>query len=233
MKMDDAIIFKSNQKRIQLYPSSQGGPLVIYHAVHGEGEDLWKSCQQMNCPAFSLAIINDVDWNHEMSPWPIPPIAKNDIPCSGGADEYLQTFIGEMVPRICDELSSPPTYCALSGYSLAGLFSVYAAFRTDRFERIASASGSLWYPDFISFVEEHQISNQIQVMYFSLGDIESHTKNPYLAPVEENIRWLMEYFRSKGITTTFKLNRGNHFQDAVPRMAAGIKWMLEQEGRND
>ena len=31
---------------------------------------------------------------------------------------------------------------------LAGLFAVYATFQSDVFDRVASISGSLWFPDF-------------------------------------------------------------------------------------
>ncbi len=116
----------------------------------------------------------------------------------------------------------------MSGYSLAGLFAVYAAYKTDCFSRIVSASGSLWYPDFLSFVQQNQISEAVKVMYFSLRDKESHTKNPYLAPVEDNTRFLEQYYSEKEIQTTFRLNPGNHYHNSTGRTAAGLRWTLQQ-----
>ncbi len=228
MKKADLILLKSNGKEIELYCSSQGGPLVIYHAVKGEGASLWNACMEQNCPAFSLAVINRVAWNDEMTPWPIPPISRKDMPCTGGADSYLPKLVHEMLPKICGELPAQPDYCALAGYSLAGLFAVYAAFQTACFERIASASGSLWYPDFIPFVQSHKVSEQTKFMYFSLGDRERHTKNSCLASVEHNTLQLVEHFSSCGITTSFQMVPGNHFQNAIGRIADGIRWMLSQ-----
>ncbi len=69
------------------------------------------------------------------------------------------------------------------------------------------------------------------MIYFSLGDQESHTKNPYLAPVEENTRFLAQYFSEQGIRTTFQLNRGNHYRNSTGRMAAGIQWVLHDSCR--
>ncbi|MCC8163527.1 MAG: alpha/beta hydrolase [Lachnospiraceae bacterium] len=215
-------------KTIHLYRASQAAPLVIYHAVMGEGKKLWQDCQKSGCPEFSLAVINGVDWDDELTPWPIPPIAKGDTPCSGGADVYLDQLLTELLPEIREALPAPPVYCALSGYSLAGLFAVYAAYKTDCFSRIVSASGSLWYPDFLSFVQQNQISESVKAMYFSLGDKESHTKNPYLAPVEDNTRFLEQYYSEKGIWTTFRLNPGNHYHNSTGRTAAGIRWALQQ-----
>lgn len=219
---------ENRKKSIQIYPAAKEAPLVIYHAVRGEGKALFQDCQRACCTDFSLAVVNDVNWDDEMTPWPIPPISFGDTPCTGGADAYLEKFIGEILPEITDSLPYQPTYLALSGYSLAGLFSVYAAFKTDIFSRIISASGSLWYPDFLPFARDNHISKNVSTIYFSLGDKESHTKNKYLAPVEDNTRYLAKYFSDQGIKTTFELNKGNHYHNSTGRTAAGIKWTLEQ-----
>ena len=42
----------------------------------------------------NLAVISDINWDNEMSPWECPPLSKNDIPCTGGADEYLVNLTG-------------------------------------------------------------------------------------------------------------------------------------------
>ncbi|MCD7821200.1 MAG: alpha/beta hydrolase [Clostridiales bacterium] len=228
MKAEKTAALQTGGKKIQIYCASQAAPLVIYHAVMGEGKALWQACQKLDCPAFSLAVVNGVNWDDEMTPWPIPPISKTDTPCSGGADAYLTQLTDDFLSQIIDALPSPVTYCALTGYSLAGLFAVYAGYKTDCFSRIVSGSGSLWYPDFVPFVQQHHISDQVKVMYFSLGDQESHTKNQYLAPVEENTRFLAQYFSEQGIQTTFQLNKGNHYRNSTGRMAAGIQWALEQ-----
>ncbi|MCC8182716.1 MAG: alpha/beta hydrolase [Clostridiales bacterium] len=229
MKAEKAVTLQANGKKIQVYRATQAAPLVIYHAVMGEGKALWQACQKPDCPAFSLAVINGVSWDDDMTPWAIPPISKGDTPCSGGADAWLAQLTDELLPQITAALPAPPTYCALAGYSLAGLFAVYAGYKTDCFSRLVSASGSLWYPDFIPFVQQRRISEQVKVIYFSLGDQESHTKNPHLAPVEENTRFLAQYFSEQGIQTTFQLNKGNHYQNSTGRMAAGIQWALKQQ----
>ncbi|MCC8075081.1 MAG: alpha/beta hydrolase [Clostridiales bacterium] len=229
MKAEKAVTLQVNGKKIQVYCASQAAPLVIYHAVMGEGKALWQACQKLDCPAFSLAVINGVSWDDDMTPWPIPPISKGDTPCSGRADAWLAQLTDELLPQITAALPFPPTYCALAGYSLAGLFAVYAGYKTDCFSRLVSASGSMWYPDFVPFVRQHSISEQVKVIYFSLGDQESHTKNQYLAPVEENTRFLAQYFSEQGLQTTFQLNKGNHYRNSTGRMAAGIQWALEQQ----
>ena len=130
---------------------------------------------------------------------------------------------------ICASLPQPPTKIILAGYSLAGLFAVYAAFRTDVFSEIASASGSLWYPGLLEFIRAHPISENMKAAYLSLGNKESRTHNPVLSTVEKNTRETETCLHLQGIDTFFESNPGNHYKDAVPRMAKGIQWLLKHK----
>ena len=134
---------------------------------------------------------------------------------------------GEIIPAVEETLGEKPLYRGLAGYSLAGLFAVYAAYHTDAFARIVSASGSLWYPDFLEYTQSHALRRVPDKMYFSLGDREAKTKNRYLCLVEARTWTLYEKYFSQGIPTKFELNPGNHFMDADGRMARGIRWILE------
>ena len=151
---------------------------------------------------------------------------KNDEPFTGGADAYLETLTGEIIPAIIAEVGSEPAYVALAGYSLAGLFAVYAMYRTNSFARIASASGSMWYPDFVEFAKSYQPAALPEKLYLSLGDKEARTRNQVMATVEQNTGALFDYYKSLGVETVFEMNPGNHFQDAAQRMAKGIVWLV-------
>ena len=215
-------------KQIELYGRiDTSAPLVVYHAVHDEGDSLWVAFSKTVSRPVSLAVINDIDWNNEMSPWAIPPISAKDTPCSGGADGYLVKLTEEIMPAVLCELPYKPETLILAGYSLAGLFALYAAYRTDIFTNIVSASGSLWYSGLIDYVKAHSMSKHVRSVYLSLGDKESHTRNKYLAAVEENTIEIEEYLISQGMHTTYERNPGNHYQDAELRVARGIKWTLE------
>lgn len=214
-------------KHIEVFASEENeSPLVVYNAVHGEGESLWAVCEKTISQPFSLAVINNIEWNREMSPWAIPPISVNDTPCSGGADEYLVKLTEKIMPAIIGEIPSKPSKLILAGYSLAGLFALYAAYRTDMFAQIVSASGSLWYPGFVDYVKTHSMSKNVRSVYLSLGDRESHTRNKYLAVVEENTIEIEKYLSSHGINTIYEQNPGNHYRDAELRVAKGIRWCL-------
>lgn len=218
-------------KRIELFCAPQPcAPLIVYHAAQGESSVLWDLCRAPGVPRGSLAVVNDMNWNEEMSPWPIPPLRPQDPPFAGGADAYLARLTGEILPAVYATLGAAPSRQALAGYSLAGLFAVYAAYQTDAFGQIASASGSLWYPGLLDFARAHRMNGAVKSAYFSLGDKESRTRNAMLAPVEDNTRALVQIVQEAGVATTFESNPGNHFRDAAPRMARGIRWLLAQNG---
>ncbi|MCR4903818.1 MAG: hypothetical protein K6A23_13235 [Butyrivibrio sp.] len=82
---------------------------------------------------FCLAVISDIDCNDEMSPWECPPLYKNDGPCTGGADKYLDKLTKDIIPAIRNELGNEPEKIIIAGYSLAGLFAIYSLYKTDLF----------------------------------------------------------------------------------------------------
>lgn len=47
MKEEKAVKLCYGGKTIHLYRASQAAPLVIYHAVMGEGKKLWQDCQSL------------------------------------------------------------------------------------------------------------------------------------------------------------------------------------------
>ena len=116
--------------------------------------------------------------------------------------------------------------CMIAGYSLAGLFAVYALYRTDVFSGAVSASGSLWFPGFLDYVTSHAMPRTPGRVYLSLGDREKNTKSPVMCRVEENTAALHERFCAEGIACIFELNPGNHFQNVEQRIAKGIAWIV-------
>ena len=61
----------------------------------------------------------------------------------------------------------------------------------------------------------------------SLGTKEAKTKNPVMKTVEEKTKELHRWYKEQGIPVVYEENPGNHFQDAVNRMAKGIAWILQ------
>ncbi len=201
-------------------------PLIVLHADREEGRVILETCLSFDIQPFDFAVINDTVWERDMTPWPAPPAFKRGQPFLGGANDYLKKLEMKILPQIIDILEVKPSYIGLAGYSLAGLFSLYTAYQSSVFERIVSASASLWYPEFIDFTENQTISAQIKSVYLSLGDQESHTRNPLLKTVEEKTLRLSKRLNAQDIQTIFERNSGGHFKDSERRLAKGIKWIL-------
>jgi predicted alpha/beta superfamily hydrolase len=118
-----------------------------------------------------------------------------------------------------------PSYICISGYSLAGLFSLYAICKSDIFDRAASMSGSLWFPDFVQFFKTN-LKRKPSKIYLSLGDKESSARNSYLRTVKDKTIELYDAVVEQGIDCVFESNPGNHFFESDKRCANGIAWIL-------
>ncbi len=219
--------FNICNKEITLYKSTDiDAPLIVFNTFEGDGEGVYQALQNMGCTSLNLLVIGNIDWNHDMSPWYMPSIYSKEKSFSGGADEYLKLLIDKILPRAKELMDGEPKFTGIAGYSLAGLFAVYAMYKTDVFDRVACMSGSLWFHDFIEYCKRNEYKRLPDKIYFSLGDKEANTRNPVLKTVEYNTRELSEYFKNLGSEVIFELNKGNHFTDTVLRSAKGIKAIL-------
>ena len=215
-------------KHIYLYgEKKEVPPLVIVNTFQGDGSNIYQALRDMTDSLFCLAVISDIEWDDEMSPWECEALSKHDSHCTGGADKYLNTLTSVIIPAIKKELQYVPDEIIIAGYSLAGLFSVYSLYKTDVFTSAVSASGSMWFPGFVEYTRKNDFCKVPKRVYFSLGDKEARTRNQILSTVEDNTIEIYEGFKSRGIDTIFELNPGNHFKDADRRLAKGIAWVLD------
>ena len=177
-------------------------------------------------PKAYLVSIEVPDWNRDLSPWPSPKVFKGGEAFAGGADAFLQTLLSDVLPDAEAQMKAQPVDRYLAGVSLAGLFAIYALYRTDRFTAVASVSGSFWYDGFVEYMEQHQPQGLVQKVYLSVGDRERMTRNQRLAAVEDNTRRAAQLLQSSGIHTCFELNEGNHFANGGLRMQSALAWLL-------
>lgn len=221
--------FTINEKTVSIFPSSEANAPIIYlNTFSGEVQKVYEATQTAGCPPFTLVAVSDLDWNHDMAPWDSPPTFKNADSCTGGADDYLRLLTEEIIPAAEKELGGVPRWRGITGYSLAGLFALYAIYQTDLFSRVGSMSGSLWFPGMKEYIFTHEPKNWPDRIHFSLGDKESKTKNPILRTVQESTEEICAYYQRRGFDTVFQLNPGNHFVQSVERTATGLCWLLNR-----
>ena len=221
--------FTTDDKTISIFPCSESESPVIYlNTFHDESQKVYETAQATGCPPFTLVAISNLDWNHDMAPWDSPAAFKKGEPFTGGADDYLRLLVEEIIPRAEKELAGPPAWRGIAGYSLAGLFALYAIYQTDVFSRVGCMSGSLWFPGLKEYIFSREPKRRPDCIYFSLGDKEAKTRNPVLKTVQENTEEIQAFYQSEGIDTVFQLNSGNHFVQGIERTVVGIQWLLNR-----
>ena len=178
--------------------------------------------QRLTDQKFRLIAAKVNDWNRDLSPWPAPAVFGREA-FGGGAQETLAEVL-----HVCTD---PGKTCIIGGYSLAGLFALWAAYQTDVFGAVAAASPSVWFPGFGDYIRERR--PQARSVYLSLGDREEKTRNPVMASVGERIRETHHLLTRQGVNTILEWNPGNHFKDAALRTAKAFAWVLRSDTNED
>lgn len=123
-------------------------------------------------------------WEENFSPWCAPRVFAKGPNFGDGAQKTLDTLINQVIPWTESELTEPPVYRVLAGYSLAGLFSLWAGVSQPvargcqpddapsqpspssqssaphvdapvaTFQRIGAVSGSFWFPGLLDYVDQ-------------------------------------------------------------------------------
>ena len=187
-------------------------------------------------------------WEENFSPWCAPRVFAKGPNFGDGAQKTLDTLINQVIPWTESELTESPAYRMLVGYSLAGLFSLWAGVSQQvargcqhdataphvdapatTFQRVGAVSGSFWFPGLLDYVDQQLSGGAVGLThaYLSLGDREARTPNPQIMHVRENAELLASRFENAGITSKFELNRGNHFQNVEGRMQKALDWLVK------
>lgn len=164
---------------------------------------------------FLLIAVKIPNWNQDLAPWPAPPAFGNESFGNGAAETFR-----EILPLVCGKAK----HRIIGGYSLAGLFSLWAGYQTDVFTGIAAASPSVWYPGFTDYMEQHTI--RARSVYLSLGNGESRTRNPVMSRVADCIRETHTLLNRQTTACFLEWNEGNHFKDPDLRTAKAFAWVI-------
>lgn len=209
-----------------------------YPVVYINGEDDLQGIMEdlevhfgVDCSAFMILSVISENWNEEFTPWPAPPLSKKSEPFGGGTDSYLKNLTNTIKPYIDEhyKTKSDTSDTALIGYSLGGLTALYALYTSDKFGRIGSLSGSLWYDGWIEFISSHIPLSAVDRVYMSLGKGEEHNRNQRMARVGDCTRKtsliLEEQLKSKE-NIILEWNEGGHFTEVSERFRKALLWLM-------
>ena len=172
---------------------------------------------------FLLVTIELADWTLDLMPWPDGNISRNPDAGKHG-HETLDFILQDLLPAL--ERRYGPRQVILGGYSLAGLFALWASCQTDRFQAIAAASPSVWIHGWTPFAKKHM--PMAGTIYLSLGDREEHVKNQAIARVGDNLRAYYEMLRNLGPEQSILVwEEGGHFNENAGRLARAFAWCMD------
>lgn len=160
----------------------------------------------------------------DFTPWPAPGLREGET-FAGGGPELLDFLEHTALPRLRE--MTEITKCTLMGYSLGGLFALWAGLQVSVFARVASLSGSLWYDGWVEYLERH-LPAPGQAVYLSLGRAEEKGGPRQMRAVGEATRATASLLRSAlgEEAVTLQWSPSGHFTGIPQRWEQGMNWAL-------
>jgi len=191
--------------------------MILPEGIKGDLCDGLKGLSEKH--GVSIVVIEDVNWNDDLTPWPAVGVFKKAKPFGGKAAAFLNKLTHEIIPETERDLGIEAAERTLFGVSLSGLFAVWSAFNTDAFTNIISISGSLWYDGFIEWMKGQTPSPQLKKICMLLGEKEKNAKEKRMSTVEERTLVAADILKEKSqAIIVFELVEGTHFSPILPRM---------------
>jgi predicted alpha/beta superfamily hydrolase len=174
----------------------------------------------------TLLFFARADGDRDFTPWPAPGIREGEE-FFGEAGDYLTFLTQTALPYLEKEFgaSTRPEERGILGYSLGGLFALWAQRQGEFFRLAGSLSGSLWYPGWLDYLEQHPPRPEEKI-YLSLGDREEYGGPPLLRTVGDCTRRAYALYKSSGAETLLEWNRGGHGKAVDSRWIKALTWAL-------
>ena len=200
-------------------------PTIYWGEMKNSSETIEKVlalCADVKC---NYIVFEVEDWNTDFSPWEFT--ISNKMSFSGGGRETLDWLLNDCITS-CENKYSLTGQRILCGYSLSGLFSLWAFYESQAFIGVISCSGSLWFGDWISYAESHTAPHN-SCVYLSLGEREEKARDRVMATVGDCTRRQYELVCNDNNVSCHILewNGGGHFNEPEKRIAKGIRWCVE------
>lgn len=221
--------FTLDDKIINIYGNPESGRWIIEPKGNFESDDIAISefseiCKLSERNDFCLIVLTVENWNSDLSPWNAKAVFGNDD-FGDGASNTLDFITNRLVPYMKEKYPGGEKELYLCGYSLSGLFSLWAAYQTDIFSGVAAVSPSVWFSSWLDYSRSNKI--KCSKVYLSLGDKEEKSRNPVLASVGNAIKTEYDILKDT-VKCILEWNNGNHFVDSDKRMAKGISWLIKK-----
>ncbi len=184
------------------------------------------------CYPFILAAFSSPNWNKDYTPWEAAPLFKKEPPFSGEGKNTLKWIENTLIPLVQKQTKREYTFenTAFLGYSLSGLFALWAFFEGKLSGSVASCSASLWFDGWMEYIKNKELPLNSRI-YLSLGKEEEKTRNPRMAQVGKITEKTASLLKDNGNVreTIFQWHQGGHFHQVPWRIAQGLLWLMKKE----
>lgn len=173
---------------------------------------------------FAIVFFDTVEWAKALMPWQDEAVSR-DEEVGRHASNTLEYIIESLIPWLHERFGKLP--CIIGGYSLGGLFALWAARQSAAFCAVAAASPSLWIKGWTDYADNRSLNAQLA--YISLGDREEHCRNQRMARIGDCVRHehLTLANQIGSSATTLEWNNGGHFGEEAERTAKAFAWCIE------
>ena len=168
----------------------------------------------------NIVAISGMKWNDDLTPWKAPALNPKEEDFKGKAKNFLSSLLSDLFINTEQSLRLNHPKRHLIGISLSGLFSLWASTETNKFNSVASISGSLWYDGFVEWFKEQEL--HADRYFLSLGNKEAKSKNERLASVESCTEAILQLIQNKNKEVTLVTDEGNHFEFFRDRIEKAI-----------
>lgn len=204
---------------------------------------------QASPTGFAMVFFDCVEWARALMAWADDAVSR-DAEVGRHAPDTLRFIEHTLLPWLRERFGALP--CIIGGYSLGGLFALWAARNTDAFAAVAAASPSLWINGWGEYAAAHPIlSPQATAhhslnttlpistpqhittttpIHLSLGDREEHCRNQRMKRIGDCVRaehtLLCQQLSPTAVT--LRWHEGGHFGAEAERTAEAFAWCIEQ-----
>lgn len=199
---------------------------------------------QASPTGFAMVFFDCVEWARALMPWADDAVSR-DAEVGRHAPDTLRFIEHTLLPWLRERFGALP--CIIGGYSLGGLFALWAARNTDAFTAVAAASPSLWIKGWGEYAAAHPIlppkattqhstlniphsESRSSAIHLSLGDREEHCRNQRMKRIGDCVRaehsLLCQQLSPTAVT--LRWHEGGHFGAEAERTAEAFAWCIEQ-----
>ena len=213
------------ETRVPLFVMPVGG--AVEEMMEGQHEGVDPVVDAGRAPPFVLASFEVADWENDLSPWKAPSIHKDHPDFAGNAPCTLEWVTSALLPALethVPSLQGGPR--GIVGYSMGGMFALWALHQSEVFTICGSCSGSLWYEGFVDDLEAHPPTHPCCI-YMNLGMHEEKVRHRWFRQVGDVTRRAAALFEASPMVreSALKWYPGGHSGSAGMRIAQAQIWM--------